>query len=179
MQKIRAFIAVTLPETVVKSIHSVQVILQNDLPGVRLVKSELLHLTLHFFGQVDEDKAKIVIDRIKQRIETSKIAIEFKELGGFPTKKRARVVWIGIDSPGLTELANVVRDSVVSVGLPIENRPFFPHLTIARAKKSPVDMSQIHITPDIQECFSDTLVLFRSDLTPHGPIYTPLKVIQS
>jgi RNA 2',3'-cyclic 3'-phosphodiesterase len=60
--------------------------------------------------------------------------IHLRGYGFFPTAKSARVFWIGMEAgPQLATLAAAVDDKLSTLGIPREDRPFSPHLTLARA----------------------------------------------
>jgi 2'-5' RNA ligase len=101
-------------------------------PEVRWVRVESLHVTFKFIGEQPADK----VDEIKTELSTLKcppFAVRFSGYGFFPTPKAARVFWIGIQSdPGLTQLAASVDGATAAIGIPKEDHPFSPHLTLAR-----------------------------------------------
>jgi len=101
-------------------------------PDVRWVRPESLHLTLKFIGEQKPDRVEAIQERL-QGAEGAAVEIRFAGYGFFPTAKAPRVFWIGIDaSPGLAELAANIEAAVAELGIPREDRPFSPHLTLAR-----------------------------------------------
>jgi len=101
-------------------------------PDARWVLPESLHITLKFIG---EKPAETVAD-IKgalSGVELAPFDLGLKGYGFFPTAKSARVFWVGIESgPELVELAKSVDRITSALGIPKEDRPFSPHLTLAR-----------------------------------------------
>ena len=178
MERIRAFIALPLCKNSVKVIEKIQHAIMRKQTGLRPVAPQTLHLTLHFFGDVEPDRAMAVMDRIEPKITGfEKINLKINGLGAFPNPKKARVLWLGVDAPGLADLANRVFSSVRDEGLTTEKRPFRPHLTIARAKPTPIDATDLKAIFDVPPCLIDHIVLFRSTLTPRGPMYDELKTV--
>lgn len=102
-------------------------------PDARWVKPESLHVTLKFIGEQPND----AVEKIKQAlasVATSSAEIQFRGYGFFPTPKSARVCWIGMEAgPQLAALATLIDAKMASLGIPKEDRPFSPHLTLARA----------------------------------------------
>jgi 2'-5' RNA ligase len=102
-------------------------------PDARWVKPESLHVTLKFIGEQSDS----AVDQIKEtlsQVESSRSEIHFRSYGFFPTAKSARVFWIGMEAdPQLATLAAIIDDKMASLGIPNEDRPFSPHLTLARA----------------------------------------------
>ncbi len=100
---------------------------------VRWVRPENLHVTLKFIGHVEADmldaiRAALVEVRSEQPVE-----LRFRRLGFFPSDKRPRVFWAGIDaSPNLAPLPAEIDMRMEKLGVPRETREFAPHLTLAR-----------------------------------------------
>ncbi len=168
----RLFVGVQPPEDVRRKIIR---FMKKQLSGLnaKLVEFENLHITLKFIGEVPNDK----VPEIKRALETirfSPFTVELFGIGGFPTSTRARVVWIGTKGGAeeLTELATRIEDVLEPLGIPKELRPFHPHLTLARVRGS------TNVTNIPAEYFGsfvvEEFILFKSVLTPSGPIYTPL-----
>src|SRR6185369_3311627 len=126
----RLFIAIELPDHYKKALGE----LRTAIPGARWVAAEQIHLTLAFLGGVDEDTAGRLIAGLAG-IQAAKFELSLTGTGCFPNRQRPRVVWVGVKpEPGLTGLAAMVRETVLACGIPLEERPFSPHLTLARLK---------------------------------------------
>ena len=69
------------------------------------------------------------------------IEIAVRGLGWFPNERRPRVFWAGIDGgEPLRSLAHATEQAVAQLGVPVEERPYSPHLTLARIKEAvPLD----------------------------------------
>jgi RNA 2',3'-cyclic 3'-phosphodiesterase len=112
----------------------------SDLPAskdFRLVGQEKVHLTLKFLGEVAEDE----LDRVKRALEPIRenhepFEVTTSDFGAFPSAKRARILWIGIEegSRRLSTVASDVENLLEPVGFERENRPYVPHLTLGRAR---------------------------------------------
>jgi RNA 2',3'-cyclic 3'-phosphodiesterase len=101
-------------------------------PDVRWVRPESLHLTLKFIGEQKPDRVEAIQERLRG-IQGASVEIRLAGYGFFPTPKSPRVFWIGIEAgPELAELAANIDASVAELGIPREDRPFSPHLTLAR-----------------------------------------------
>lgn len=124
----RVFVAVQIPDEIKKKAEQIgQEIAQE---GVVNVKTENMHLTLRFIGDVEQ------VDEIKRKLEKighRKFECELKSVGVFPNENYVKVIWIGAESNNeIEKLATKVHDSLKGYGG--EDR-FSAHLTIARAKK--------------------------------------------
>jgi 2'-5' RNA ligase len=101
-------------------------------PEARWVRPESLHITLKFIGEQTPERVEAISARLR-RVEGSAFEIRCGGYGFFPTAKAPRVFWIGIQAgPQLAELAERVDVAVAEFGIPQEDRPYSPHLTLAR-----------------------------------------------
>lgn len=142
-------------------------------------KPENVHLTLKFFGNVPTQslsKISAACSRVAEEFQSFQISIG--GTGVFPRRSRPQVLWVGVEdsSGGLLDLQGRLEEEFAREGFPREDRGFRPHLTIARLRK-PEDARKLAET-HIQTRFALTamhvneLVLFRSQLSPKGSIYT-------
>lgn len=147
------------------------------MPG-RGVAPANWHLTLHFLGPTDE----VAYDRVCAAMDAaplgSRFSVTVEGVGAFPNPRRATVLWLGITrgAERLDELAATVEEAVAEAGLPPEERPFRPHLTVSRLRPHQ------DVTPLIERggvgpvAFGvGEVVLFRSHLQRGGPRYEPLE----
>jgi len=181
MSAIRTFIAAELSDEVRSQICGAIVRLRECLEGVRWVATENLHLTFKFLGNVEPDHLERVLCEVEGVARGSApFVLSFSGLGVFPNVRRPRVIWVGVDdgSDDLIAIQKAVETALVRRGFPKDDKPFRPHLTVGRVRsKRP--------TPDLAALLSDIEVrpspqmithvsVFRSDLTPNGPIYKAL-----
>jgi len=121
--------------------------LERHVAGARWVPKENLHLTLAFLGRVDDERVAEVSNAVGDAVaEHVDFTVRLGELGAFPSTKRARVVWAGLDDPtnGLAGLADSVGESLEPLGFPREARAFRSHVTLARVKNpAPVRLDEV------------------------------------
>jgi len=173
----RTFIAIEIPENIRNSIHKdVEAFKASRLP-VRWVARSNLHITLRFLGEITDDVRKrmsSVLEGVAARQKPFQMAL--KDFGCFPNPRRARVLWIGVDegSEELSVIARNIEEALVESGFPREGR-FHAHLTIGRIKK-PCSIDDILNKELLSGSFEvNTLILFKSTLTPQGSIYEALE----
>ncbi|KPK65203.1 hypothetical protein AMJ82_12455 [candidate division TA06 bacterium SM23_40] len=178
---IRTFIAVELPSEVRDTLGSLQQELGDAHGQVRWVAPHNIHLTLKFLGNIPEERVSPLREGTEEAAAGyAPFGMSLMDLGAFPGPRRARVIWVGLDQGRelLGALAERLEASLADRGFDRESRRFKPHVTIGRIKGRGrgVDMSEplAKVTFDVQTCVVDGLTIMRSDLTPHGPIYTPL-----
>ncbi len=150
------------------------------IPG-RVVPPQNWHLTLRFLGHVDWVTYERYLAELDTAADNRAFRLRLEGLGGFPRPGRASVVWVGVggDSEALGALAAVAEEAAVAVGLQPEERPFRPHLTLARVRP-PEDVERLvadappfSLGWDVEE-----LVLFRSHLGGGGARYQRLDAIE-
>ncbi len=102
-------------------------------PEARWVRPESLHITLKFIGEQKEEQVEAITQRLR-RVEFPPFEIQVSGYGFFPTAKSPRVFWIGIRTDKqLAHLACDIDSAVAEFGIAREDRPYSPHLTLARA----------------------------------------------
>jgi 2'-5' RNA ligase len=128
----RIFIALDIDDAIRQRIQRFMEGVSGFAPDARWVRPESLHVTLKFIGEKPIETVE-EIKRALSGIRTESIEITFRGYGFFPTAKAARVFWVGIESgPQLASLAKTVDEATFALGIPKEDHPFAPHLTLAR-----------------------------------------------
>jgi 2'-5' RNA ligase len=194
---LRAFIALDLPPAVQDAIAQQQARLQARLErdgaafSLRWTRPDSVHLTLRFLGDTTHDQRT----RLSAGLQSAaaawpELALRFGGLGCFPNSRAPRVVWLGLDGDvaKLAAIQKQVEQLTQAVGFAAEERPFAPHLTIARARREAgrTDLQRTGQavqalagedagTAPIVAFRADCVVLYRSDLDPGGARYTVLE----
>lgn len=135
----RAFLALELSESARQRLLAFTEPWQRSSSGIRWVRPETLHVTLHFLGEITASRARSVgaaVGRV-----TATIAPFELQLGGcgqFPPRGRPRVLWVGLarGAEAVQDLHQRVGEALAEVGFAAENRPFTPHVTVARVRDS-------------------------------------------
>ena len=136
----RLFIAVPTPaevrEAVTELVGSVRDGSQPDQRDVRWVRLDGLHLTLRFLGPTSEDRIATVATTVDLvAASTSGFDVSIGGAGAFPSPARPRALWLGVVD-GVAELAAVARtldQRLVDAGWTLDDRPYRPHVTLARS----------------------------------------------
>ena len=144
-------------------------------------RPENIHLTVKFFGNVDQQRVDVISAAAARVVkEFSPIQIAVGKTGVFPRPSRPQVLWIGIDdaSRALANLHKQLEHEFAREGFPKEDRPFRPHLTIARIRKpyNSDRLAEAHLGMEFSSVTIELseLVLFRSELSSKGSKYTPI-----
>lgn len=175
-ERLRLFVAVSVPRTHLGEIERAAEPLRERLPGGRWTKVENQHVTLKFLGwtpaadlpRVEEVCAGVAIRHAPATIEVGGI-------GSFPTRTRVRVLWVGLhDGAGLLRtLAGGLDEGFAALGIGPEDRPFTAHLTLARFKspvRVPAGLPELEL-PQLPPFRVETVELYRSFLSPKGARY--------
>lgn len=183
---IRSFLAIELPKLILRKIEEVQRDLRSTRADVRWVNPEKIHLTLKFFGNIEESRIDPIFKSIEEPVRnTSPFSIEVKGVGAFPQLRNPRVIWMGLvdGKEILTSFQKQIETQLEKMGFQPEDRPFHPHLTLGRMKSSRgkeelVGRMEKHREEEFGDFQVERVILFKSDLTPSGPIYTLLKELK-
>ncbi len=157
--------------------HSVRDALGPDGRSVRWVQVEGLHLTIRFLGPTSPERVDAVAAAVARaaRVQEAPFEIRLGGAGAFPDGTRPRSLWLGIraGAENLGRLAEAVSTALNVDGWALEDRPFRPHLTIARTDGiragAPAGQLLVAQAADLDLAFAASeIVLYRSHLG-HGP----------
>jgi RNA 2',3'-cyclic 3'-phosphodiesterase len=92
------------------------------------------HLTLAFFGEVPADRVAKLTAALGLVLGEPSVHLRLAGAGTFPERGAPRVLWVGVDGDvdTLAVLARAAADAARSVAVPVERRPYRPHLTVGR-----------------------------------------------
>src|SRR5712691_6880687 len=182
---IRAFIAITPPTTLQQTMAEVRQVFQRLSLPWRWVTPDHIHLTLRFLGNVPEESVTSLLHAMEQAAQ-GQIAfpLRARALGCFPHPARARVLWVGLDDPSqaLGSLNERLMAALTPLGFPPEDRPFQPHLTLARAQNripssQLLPMLQTYQNRDFGEFLVTQVHLVQSQLQRGGALHTILRSV--
>jgi 2'-5' RNA ligase len=176
MTGIRCFVAVDLPLPMREEIGRLSIRIATD--GLRLVKPELVHITIKFLGDVPQEKVGPVAEALG-RVSAAPFPVRVKGMGAFPGRA-VRVVWLGLEGD-FQELYQKVEQATSSLGFSPEARGFSPHVTLGRVARSGAEMNRLLCARianfsdlDLGSFTVDRFYLKKSTLTRGGPIYEDL-----
>jgi 2'-5' RNA ligase len=183
---IRSFLAIEIPREIQKKIEEVEEDLKSSHADVRWVTPEKIHLTLKFFGNIEESKIEPIVRSIEGPIQTTpSFFLKVRGVGAFPHLKNPRVIWMGLvdGKEALTHFQKQLEEALEKIGFESEKRAFHPHLTLGRMRSSKgreelIGRMEKHKEEEFGDLQIERVVLFKSDLRPTGPIYTPLREIK-
>ena len=141
----RLFAAIEIPDDLKEALRSFVGRLR---PTAKIGWSPVdnLHVTTKFIGEWPEPR----LDQMKRTLASvpvnGAIEVTVKGLGWFPNPRRPRVFWAGVEGgEALRTLARATEQAVAQLGVPIEQRAYSPHLTLARIREA-VPLDRLHQT---------------------------------
>lgn len=127
----RLFIGIPLADTAVSELAAVCGRLRAASDGLRWSAPVSWHITLQFLGNTPEEQYDCLTVRL-HAVHAPPVPIHLGELGFFD---RAGIFFAGVElTPQLVSLEQRVREATAECGFVAEDRPFHPHITLARAK---------------------------------------------
>jgi 2'-5' RNA ligase len=182
----RTFIAIELSREIQEYLARLQDKLKLSQADVKWVAPENIHLTLKFLGEIDEK----IAERIKQILQNitaglKQFSLNLTSVGAFPSLNSPRAIWIGIDKGDaqVREIADVLEEKLSELGITKEDRTFSSHITLGRTRSSKNRSNLAKLLESLKEKLPEAtaeikvekITLFKSTLTPKGPIYEILK----
>jgi 2'-5' RNA ligase len=177
---VRLFVALDLREEIRQAIRDLIAGLKPLARSARWVRPEGMHVTLKFIGYVAEDQLGPIRAALAHVRSPQPVELHFRGVGFFPSEKRPRVIWCGVEgSPNLAPLAKDIDRALEPLGIAPESRDFVPHLTLARfnmPEKAP-DLARAAADAQAQEfgtARETEFHLYESILHPSGAEYRRL-----
>src|SRR5438874_7228862 len=176
----RLFIAIDLPDEIAESLAA----LDPHYRGLIFSAPSQIHLTLAFFATVDPTTANLLKEKLAT-ISFRAFFLPVTGLGVFSRNGMPHILWIGVGKahPHLFQLYKRVNEAALACNLPIEERAWTPHFTIARARSVSKELMRSflkkHSEFDAGMFRVDAFHLYQSQLTASGPIHQRLLTIKA
>jgi RNA 2',3'-cyclic 3'-phosphodiesterase len=134
----RTFLAVPVLPPALATFQALRERLVAGVGKVRWAPAETPHITLHFFGALDDDAAAIALAALRPALaEHTPITMRLRGLGAFPSNHRPRVLWCGVDGEvdALSAVAHSCAVALGSAGFAVGDRPWRAHCTVGRPRE--------------------------------------------
>lgn len=177
----RLFIAIEIPENIRTAFATLLKEFRAIAPQLKWVRPENLHVTLKFLGETDPSNLGSLQNTLSLIYSPKPVNLEFRGLGFFPNEKRPRVFWVGMEaSANLKTLAADIDQAVHRLGFRVGERPYAPHLTLARISLPGVQPKLLKtISEKSGQSFGSLTThefhLIESKLKPTGAEYTTVQ----
>jgi len=132
---LRLFTAIDIPPDVRTTLAALLDRLR-PLAKLHWIPVEKLHITTKFIGEWPEDRADDLKGALAAVRAATPVDIAIRRIGWLPNPRSARVLYAGVEaSESLTALAAATEQAAAGVGVPVEDRIFRPHVTLARTRE--------------------------------------------
>ena len=149
----RLFIAVRFSDEIKKELAKQISAIKEKASYANCTRIENLHLTLAFIG---ESQRVTDIKKIMDECADGPFSLKLSGSGRFGS-----LYWVGLEKePALESIALKLREKLGAAGIPVDKKPFSPHITVARevVTESPVRLSVSGVGMDV-----GSICLMRSD----------------
>ena len=183
---VRVFVAVGLSVEAREQLVDAVGRIRGEFPqGIQWANPDGMHLTLKFLGNISASRVCPLLSCLEPVAATTRpFPLELAGLWMFPNRRKPRVLWGGADGDleALTRLQQASEDAINSLGYPPELRPFRPHITLGRPRRSVSDTQLARIgavvsgmaPPSPVHWQVESVEVMQSELHPTGARYTIL-----
>lgn len=180
----RCFIAIELSDKVTSLLCEIEERLKKSKANIKWVKPENIHLTLKFLGNIKEENADEISQKMKKACKKYKpFTIEVTGIGIFPNLRAPRVIWAGIlENNTLQQIQESIDLEMMSLGFEREKRKFKPHLTLGRfrsgtGKEGILEEIKTHEKNSFGTVHAQSISLMKSELHPEGARHTKISEV--
>ena len=170
----RLFVGIPLAPKTIEELSAVSRKLRSREDGLRWSTPESWHITLQFLGNTTQDQYGCIVAGLRC-LHSPSLSIRLQDPGFFD---RAGVFFVGVEpTPPLVSLQQRVRAATEPCGFVPENRPYHPHITLARSKgKTPRQslralQSKLQNQPRFRAFVAKEFLLYESRPGPEGSRY--------
>jgi 2'-5' RNA ligase len=167
---VRCFIGIILPEGLKARVVDLQNRIKLFSPECKFVEEENLHVTLSFLGELDDEAAKNVADKLDSicsRFEKFQAVVE--DFLFIPNERFIRVLALDVKSETISALSNAISSSIGGDVKP-------PHLTLCRVKDLTKPSEFVRkiksLSSDAGTFTVGSIQLMKSVLSRAGPAYS-------
>jgi 2'-5' RNA ligase len=175
---VRVFVAIHPPEHVRTTLSGFREVLSSAGSSVRWVAPASIHITLKFIGEVSSDQLR-ACDQALTGVKWNSFSIAVRNLGFFPNARKARILWAGLEADALVALAQDIDRALQEAGVPPDEKPFRPHMTLARSKDRSMAREFVSSIEGVAQSdfgtfLAERFYLVESVLKSGGAVYTNL-----
>jgi len=179
--KKRIFVAINISDEARIKVADYIEVLRDEFSNLRVgwERAEKLHLTVKFLGDIDSNESQNLTDAVdKTARQFSNFKLQISQTGVFPSKRNARILWLGIDDEhgSLQKINDLLETECGQKGFVKESRNFKPHLTIGRLREpnKSKELTDRHSNKTFAavEFEVSEIVIYESRLRKSGSIYS-------
>ncbi|NPA35959.1 MAG: RNA 2',3'-cyclic phosphodiesterase [Chlorobi bacterium] len=150
--------------------------------NIRWIPPENWHITSHFIGNAGDNEIEILKEILFEASSgTGPFSVTVKGIGFFPSARRPKVMWSGVSPVNVLSKLHYRTGALLRrEGFETDNRPYNPHITIARIKhcehpEKTENTESTYRKAVLGYLNIDRIILYESILFPDGAKYIPLK----
>ncbi len=183
----RCFVALGLEDGPAEALREWLDWARAEFPELAVTPAENLHLTLAFLGAIDADQVEAAGGAVRSVADgRAPWGLRWAAPGVFPSASRPRVLWLGVDGgEALVAAHRALAEALATAGLPVEDRAFRPHLTLARVRRGDISreryreiMAHLETLPEVGPSTVVSLVLYESRLGGGPAVHVPVVTVR-
>jgi len=178
---IRSFVALPIPGNIRDHLARLHESVPHAAGRVTWVKADAIHLTCVFLGDIEVDQVVPITAALEEAASSMESFVTCLDgVGAFPNFRNPRTVWVGYEEGAreVVELKRRVDSALEPLGFEPDQRRFHPHVTLGRVKQQgdskEFEKAAASWVLPFENWITRNMILFQSELTKNGPIYSPL-----
>jgi 2'-5' RNA ligase len=180
---VRCFVALGLEDAPAPALREWLDRTRAEFAELAVTPAENLHLTVAFLGAIDGDGVAAASTAVREVADRgAPWQVEWSAPGMFPSPARPRVLWLGVEGgKALADVHQALSAALAAAGLPVEERAFRPHLTLARVRRGATGreryreiVAHLETLPEVGPSRAVSLVLLESRLGSGPAVHVPL-----
>lgn len=176
----RLFVALNPPRDIRNALWAETTAIRDAGLPARWVAKDALHVTLKFLGEVRADLEPTIVETLTSAVAgTHAFGLAFCEFGAFPSQRRPRVIWAGLErEPALELLQHELERAMEPLGFEAQLNVFRPHITLGRAKRNARPRAFADLGPLLEQLefraafVAESVDLMQSKRGPEGACYS-------
>ncbi len=174
MNRTRAFLGIALPEATRRWLYQ-HYRAHPGSKGQRAIRPENYHITLVFLGNCTGDQLASLSHTLVAG--QPPFTLRLSTIGPFPGTPARLLAALFEPCDGIGNLVDELTRSLEPLGFRPEERRFHPHVTLGKNRRpSAMEAIPLDLEDDQGQFEVNSFALYKSELTPGGSIYTPLKI---
>ncbi|MCF2939410.1 RNA 2',3'-cyclic phosphodiesterase [Paenibacillus alkaliterrae] len=172
-RSLRLFVAVPLTRPIANELQEWTHAHREKLPFRKWTHPDDYHITLQFLGETPAGKMD-ALQAALMGIKERDLALALNGAGTFGPPTAPRILWAAVSGhlEGLSSLQSAVTKATISCGFKAEDRPYTPHITVARgfAGTGAIPAEVMANAPSGLQWRADRFVLMRTHMQT-SPMY--------
>ena len=173
----RLFTGIAIPPVVTSQVEQAVALLR-PAAALRWTPAANLHITTKFIGAWPHERLRELQQALGAVPVPGNLEITISRFGYYPNPHTPRVIFAGVRAPALEQLHRGIEDALEPLGCAREDRPFSPHLTLAKIGRHDIGGLRERVASlgacELGVFTADAFHLYQSNTGPEGSIYTRL-----